>query len=125
MLPTVPDESLIPFGKPIKFKHKLNVFLLCDGRNLQSKRLQNSEIEMYNFSFALLLFSHHIHSVSKIQPIRSGDKPVPREFWRCACACLFMLTNLISIQPPVAICYGSVCFALYTVSILHTHKVSR
>jgi len=96
MLPTVPDESLIPFGKLRKLKNKRNVFFIVQW--------QHNEIELYNFSCALLLFNHHIHSVSKIQPIRSGDKPVPREFWRCACVCLFMLTILISIQPPVAIC---------------------
>lgn len=42
---------------------KLNTnetFLLCNGSNLHSKRLQNSEIEMSNFSSAPLLSSHHI-----------------------------------------------------------------
>ncbi len=37
---------------------------------------------------------------------------------RASVIVFFMLTILISTQPPVAICYGSVCFALYTVSIL-------
>lgn len=46
---------------------------------------KNSELS--NFSCALLLFNHHIHQVSEIQPIRSGDKPIPREFWCCACEC--------------------------------------